>query len=183
MMDWDPCAGCGQIELESVHPCVYCGERALFCTPECCWDNYEDHLDDGCEAYEAQRDAIRERVQATPHSVFDVAVFARISRDRALCKRLFFKFRDGELAHGRGCLVLRVTDSEELCTLLNNAVDPVTIIERLSVFETCVKLMKRKRESKVSDVRMVMCSGDALDCNRFLYCVFSKLFEGKLFTS
>ena len=173
MMDWDSCAGCGQIEIESVHPCVFCGDAAKFCSPTCCWDNYEEHLGDGCRVYEEQRDAIRDRVQATPHSVFDAAVFARISRNRELCKRLYLKFHIGELCSGRGCLVLRAQDELELCTLLNNARDPIAMIEKMSVFETCVTLMKKKKESVISDVRMVMCSTDPLLCNRFLYCVLS----------
>ena len=184
-MDWTPCAGCGQITVESVYPCVFCGDRALFCSPDCCWDNYEEHLDDGCQAYEEQREAIRSRVQATPHSVFDAAVFALIERDRALCKALFERFRNGELVYGHGCLVLRVQDARELCTLLNNAQDPADVIDKLSVFETCARLMKgTKRGRQVSDVRMVMCasasdsSGEVetnkAACNQFLYCVLSK---------
>lgn len=170
-MDWKPCVGCGSIETESIHPCVFCGKDALFCSPHCCWDNYEEHLFDGCRAYKEHQNQLEKRIQATPRSVFDSVIFHRIEMDRELCKRLFLKFRISELQIGKGCLVLRVKNTQGLCILMNRSLDQSNIVNEMSEFETCVSLTKNKIERAVSNTRMAIKLSDDVHCNRFLYCV------------
>lgn len=165
-MDYDACAGCGEFEVESVHPCVMCGE-ARFCTPQCCWDSFEGHMDQ-CPAYAGARSEMESRVPATPRSVYDAHVFGRINADRELRKTLLRRCQIGQLTHGEapGVMVLRVRDPGELCVLLKNSRDPGAIIAEMTRFETCAALARTR--PTVSGARAAL---DGAVCNQFLYCI------------
>jgi hypothetical protein len=169
MMDHDACAGCGEFEVESVFPCVMCSE-ARFCTPECCWDNFDGHMDE-CVACTRAREEIETRIPPTPRSVYDAHVFGRIAGDRELRKALLLRYQIGQLTHGSaGVMVLRVGDPEGLCVLLKNSRrDPAAIIGEMTQFETCASLMRV--HPIISGARMRLRATDKVVCNRFLYCV------------
>jgi hypothetical protein len=178
-MDYDPCCGCGTIATQSCVPCVVC-DTALFCSDSCVWDNFSHHADD-CATLEAAQDELDHRIHSTPRSVFDRVVFQRIEHDVVLQTRLLRLFQLSELCYGKGALVLECSDAEEMCTLMNRAVDPNKIIEQLTRFQTCTTLMKthEKAQSVCSArIRMMESTHTPPYNHQFVYCVFCATLEG-----
>jgi hypothetical protein len=134
--------------------CMFCNQE-LFCSQKCMFDGLAFHFKE-CEARDQIEKQIKQRDHLTPRSALN-KIFVLIEKDPELKMQLFSVFQSCEQQlQEKGCLVIRVHDAEELCTIVNNSLNPSKTIVKLMDFQTCASLLSDKTMKPVLELRLCL---------------------------
>ena len=157
MYDGEECEHCGNLlmpneKLEGA--CMFCNQN-LFCSQKCMFDGLSAHFEE-CKEREKIEKKIKQRDNLTPRSALN-KIFVLIEKDPELKMQLFSVFQSCEKQlQEKGCLVIRFHDTEQLCTIINNSLNPSKTIVKLMDFQTCVSLLSDKTMKSAIELRLCL---------------------------
>lgn len=157
MYDGEECEHCGELlgPNEKLRgKCMFCHQE-LFCSQKCVFDGLHAHFKD-CEEREKIQLQMQQREHMTPRSVLS-KVFVLIEQDPELKFQLFSVFKSCEQdMQEKGFLVIYTHDASELCTMLNNSVNPSKTLVKLMDFRTCSRALLDKNMEPAIQLRLCL---------------------------
>jgi hypothetical protein len=177
LCDFDECPHFGQIQSPLDVTCPMCKEP-LFCTRQCMLRGLCAHFSDQCTKREEIQAEMDKREYMTPRSVLN-RIFVIVDQDVPLQKELFRMERNWQRDAGEsGCLVIRATSAQDVCTLINGTHDRRRIIINMVMWQSCSQLMHDPTMESAWQLRLLVPpNGFVLSvCTQDCVAVLSKLY-------